>query len=312
MEILAKKQWHRILACLASAVWIAVILCGVPGTTTTAWAAGTGKLKIKVAQDNARAQEILKYVNKYRKQHHLSALKLDTELTEAAVTRGAELNIMVPYTSPHRRPDGRYAHTVNKRINYEDCLETTDGWISAKEIVDEWMDSPSHKKGILLPGARSIGIGAVYRQDSLFNGELYPDYSYQHSYTLEISRTAVKKTLKSSSIKKYTKSISTKKSDLKKKYFSCTTPNVTLYTGNPTWDHSIKLWVNYSGPHSWTDAHIDNSSFTWKSSNPSVASVNKQGLIKAVKPGTAAITFRLKSYSKVKLTVKVSVQKAGE
>ena len=121
-----KNKWLKRFACVALSAALVVELAGFTGVSTAyakAKTPATGKISLTVTQDYKQAQAILKYVNKYRKKKHLKALKLDKDLTKAAITRGAELNIYTPQTSPHRRPNGKLTKTLNKRICYKDCLE---------------------------------------------------------------------------------------------------------------------------------------------------------------------------------------------
>ena len=94
-----KNKWFKRLACAAlSAALVVELTCFAGPTTSYAKAPSTGKISLTVTQDYKQAQAILKYVNKYRKKKHLKALKLDKDLTKAAITRGAELNIYTPQT----------------------------------------------------------------------------------------------------------------------------------------------------------------------------------------------------------------------
>ena len=182
MGKIMKNKWLKRFACVALSAALVVELAGFAGASTAyakAKTPATGKISLTVTQDYKQAQAILKYVNKYRKKKHLKALKLDKDLTKAAITRGAELNIYTPQTSPHRRPNGKLTKTLNKRICYEDCLEIGGSYYmdpsefgasgsitSAKAVVDSWIASPPHRKGLLLSKAKCAGIAATSQQQS--------------------------------------------------------------------------------------------------------------------------------------------------
>ena len=125
-------------------------------------AAKTDKLTIPVVQDYEKAQEVLTLINAERGKRGLRKLKLDKTLTKYAVTRAAELCVMVPWKSPHRRPNGKL-NSSTKNIAYECCQERGGSSFSttAESVVQDWMSSPSHRAGILLSSAKSVGIGFV-------------------------------------------------------------------------------------------------------------------------------------------------------
>lgn len=271
---------------LAVLVAVLVVFTMMP---MQAQAASTAKVYMKVTQDNAKAKQILKYVNKERTKRGLSKLKLDKSLTKAAVTRAAEVSILVPTSSPHKRPNGKVARTVNKRITYECCLEA-EGY-GPKAMVHSWMTSPSHKKGILLKSAKSIGISYVTTIDG-----------YQIA-TLEISNSKAKSILKSNAKKTVTKKVSAKKSLIKKRYFKIR--NASTMTAGKT----SKAKVIYNGPKAYGPGLVAPKSFKWTSSNTAVATVSSAGAIKARKAGTVTIKAKLKSGSKFTITKKITVKK---
>lgn len=251
-------------------------------------AASTANVYMKVTQDNAKAKQILKYVNKERTKRGLKKLKLDKSLTNAAVQRAAEVSILVPTTTPHKRPNGKIAKTVNKKISYECCLES-EGW-TPKKMVKSWMTSKSHKKGILLRSAKSIGISYVTTVDG-----------YQIA-TLEISKSKAKSIMKSSSKKAVTKKVAAKKTLLKKGYFKIRNASTMTAGAKST------AKVIYSGPKAYGPGLVAAKSFKWSSSNSGVAAVSSSGAITAKKAGTVTIKAKLKTGSKFTITKKITVK----
>lgn len=122
-------------------------------------AASTGKLSVTGYQDYNDAQKILKEVNKYRKKNGRKALKMDRGLTNSAIMRGFETTIYIPETSPHRRPNGKLSKSINKKIIYENCAQSAG--TTPKQIVKGWINSSTHRKGLLLSNAKSVGVAAV-------------------------------------------------------------------------------------------------------------------------------------------------------
>ena len=289
---------RRIWACLLVALLALAGTCLLP---TVAHASSTTTLVVQVRQDNAAATSMLKRINTQRKKNGLVKLKLDKELTSAAITRAAEVAVYMPLESPHRRPDGRLARTVNGRVSYECCAESTNCYESM--IVDSWMDSPSHRAGILLQSARSVGIACVTV------GKSYQMYENQQVWILEFSSTAAKATPPTKGRKTYTKKVRMTNANAKAGKFAVTDrimgfkKTVLLELGdtcemNPTFKSKRTAWATEISPKS----------FTWKSSNPAVARVDKNGVVKAKKRGTTVITGKLKNGlgRQVKIRIKVT------
>ena len=78
-----KHKIMKRICCGFLSVALAMELISYTGTTTTyAKTPKTGKISVTVTQDYKMAQEILKYVNQYRKKNHRKALKMDKDLTK--------------------------------------------------------------------------------------------------------------------------------------------------------------------------------------------------------------------------------------
>lgn len=302
MGKIMKNKLVKRLACIALSAALVVELTGFFGTSTAhAKAPATGKLSITVTQDYKMAQDILKEVNKFRKKKHLKPLKMDKSLINAAITRGAELHLYTPQSSPHRRPNGKLTKSLNKRICYEDCLEIGGEYMmsleeykattNAKSIVKSWINSPPHRKGLLLRDAKCAGVAATYTTT---------DYGFINSltYSIDFSKTKAKKVEKSKALKKYTKNVVMKTEYLKKKYFSFRHSYVD--TLDPYAYPSLKIYPRYNSPYMYAVPTLNPSSFTWSSSNKAIATVDKNGFVRrGTKTGKVKITAKLKTGSKV-------------
>ena len=257
---------------------------------------GTGTVYVNVTQDYANAQKMLKLVNKQRAKKHLKKLKLDKSLTDSAVQRAAEISMVIPNTSPHRRPDGRVAKTVNKKAARENCAEGSFG--SASAVVKTWMHSKPHKAAILLKSAKSCGIAYVTNPAD-------PEAGY---YVLIVSNKKAKKVEKSKRRVSSTKAVVALSKYLNKKYFfpEDAGNRSTLNIGQIT---SVKTY--YSGPQTldFTAPEINPGSFIWTSSDNSVATVNASGTVTAVGPGTVTINAKLKSGPSITLSTTYTVNK---
>lgn len=294
-----KKTVKNVLALL---LVLSVLDAGMMAATpvTAEAKSSTGTVYVTAEQEYSNARGVLNEINKRRQKRGLSKLKLDKGLTASAMRRAAELAIYVPTSSPHRRPNGKPGSAINSKSIYEICLEGGSG--EPDSVVDAWMNSASHKKGILLRNAKSAGVGCVYV------GSVYyacVEFSSSPASSIEKRKSYKNKTYKIEVLKKY----------LKKKYFNI------KFLGNINESSSIsiggemKKYVYYRG--SGVNAELgyiplNGKSFTWKSSDRGVATVSKTGVIKGKTSGTVTITAVLKGMSGVKCTMKIKVNDDSE
>lgn len=303
-----KHNIMKHICCTLFSAILAIELISFAGPTTTyAKTSKTGKISVTVTQDYKMAQDILKYVNKYRKKNHRNALKMDKSLTNAAITRGAETHIYTPQSSPHRRPNGKLTKSLNKHICYENCEQiggdyylTPDNYVTAKKVVDNWISSAPHRKGLLLPNAKSVGVSATYTTTDA-------GYINSATFAIEFSNSKAKKVEKSKKLKKYTKNVETKTAYLKKNYFSLKA--AYGYTTLNEHINTVKLYPQYDSPYMYANPTINPSTFSWSSSNPSIATVDKNGIVKrGNKTGKVTITAKLKTGSKILVSKTFTVE----
>ena len=251
----------------------------------TVSAAKLDKLTIPVVQDYEKAQEVLNLINAERGKRGLRKLKLDKTLTKYAVTRAAELCVMVPWKSPHRRPNGKL-NSSTKNVVYECCEERTRGAYdtTANSVVQNWMSSPSHRAGILLSSAKSVGVGFV-SVNMGYSGDYTLEFSNKPARSMEKSRDRKPMNIQVSSLRKY----------LPQSAFSM----------QPYEDaDSIQLDCFVKTAASTGAAYcIDPANFTWESSNPSVATVGRDGSITVISPGNVTFAATYKSNPKIRMTV---------
>lgn len=289
------RKLSRRVASIALAAAMLLTTAGISQKKVEA--ASTGKLSVTGYQNYNDAQKILNEVNKYRKKHGRKALKMDKGLTNSAITRGFETTIYIPETSPHRRPNGKLSKTINKKIIYENCAQSSG--ISPKEIVNGWIKSPTHRKGLLLSNAKSVGVAAVTVKTKEDNEA--------DTWVLDFSSSKAKKVEKSKGEKKFTKNIVTKNQYLKNSYLKLDSRYSTIWE-----TEKMQMKPTYQGKkmkeYGVYPTVINASSFTsWKSSNPAVASVDSNGKITGNKAGTATISAKLKTGTKITISKKIKV-----
>ena len=286
----------RRLMCVAVSIAVAgcfaLFINAVPAHAATSY----GEVKIVVNQSYGEAQQVLKLINKERKKAGLGKLKMDKALTKSSIQRAAEVGVYVPWTSPHRRPNGKLATTANRRFVYECCAEGQG--LDSEDIVERWMDSPSHRAGILLKSAKSVGIACV-----TFYGV---GISSDRIWVLNFSNTKAKSVQKSKKWVTYTKKVKAKSAYLKKKFFSMYCAEMQIAGSQ----HSA--FISLSSKYNVTTTRVAVGSFKWKSSNPSIATVSKKGVVTAIAPGKVTITAQMKKNPKIKIKKTIEVFDDGQ
>lgn len=97
-------------------------------------------------------------INAIRVENGLNELIWDNNLETVANVRSKEISIVFSHT----RPNGKAWYTVNSTIQGGENLAY--GFSTATDVVDGWMDSPSHRDNILYDEFRTIAI-SVYKVD---------------------------------------------------------------------------------------------------------------------------------------------------
>ena len=112
------------------------------------------------------ALEANNLVNEERVEAGLDPLTWDSNLETVASVRATEI-------SSHTRPNGRQWYTVNSKIQGGENLAF--GYDNAEEVVEAWMNSPTHRDNILYDEFEKVAI-SIYED----NGVLY--YAQEYGY----------------------------------------------------------------------------------------------------------------------------------
>lgn len=100
------------------------------------------------------AYDVFDEVNDVRAENGLEPLTWDDELTACAGVRAKELRKKFSHT----RPDGRGWYTVNPDIMFGENLLYTPYDLTAEQLVQLWMDSPTHRELILKGSYETAGV----------------------------------------------------------------------------------------------------------------------------------------------------------
>ena len=119
-----------------------------PTTRTTAAVSDAG---LQAAFEN----EVVRLVNGERAKQGLSALSVSTELRDTARLRSQE----IVRSFSHTRPDGSSCFTAFPDWNGTKAENIAAGYATPEKVMEGWMNSEGHRKNILTPGLRYIGVG---------------------------------------------------------------------------------------------------------------------------------------------------------
>lgn len=105
-------------------------------------------------------KEVLKYVNKERKKKKLKTLKWDKKIYKGTKVRAKEIVKQFSHTRPNGGSGARYLlKFVKKGRSSGECLGK--GFNEPQKLVTAFMNSPSHRRIIMMKKARTSAISAV-------------------------------------------------------------------------------------------------------------------------------------------------------
>jgi uncharacterized protein YkwD len=140
---------------------------------------------------NSSESALLSYVNKARTDAGIAALKLAPGTTDVA--RRWSLHMAETKKLEHNPDFGGDVGRAGSP-NWKKSSENV-GYASAcnpKQLFDAYMDSPGHRKNIMNPAAKYIGIGSVDRTDPKWScGVVWNTMNFVDSYTSEYGATRV-------------------------------------------------------------------------------------------------------------------------
>ncbi|MCR4922962.1 MAG: CAP domain-containing protein [Lachnospiraceae bacterium] len=102
-------------------------------------------------------------VNEQREAAGLGTLSWDSDLETTSVVRAREISEKFSHT----RPNGSQWYTINSKIMGGENLAY--GYNNADEVLEGWMDSPTHRENILYATFTKVAI-SIYEAD---DGTLY-------------------------------------------------------------------------------------------------------------------------------------------
>lgn len=223
-------------------------------------------------------QEMIDDINAARAEQGASSLELDSDLTDAAMQRAAEL----AYYYSHTRPDGTICATVNSRVYAENIA--AGGLYTADDTFEGWMNSDGHRKNMMNSTYTKIGIGHFQHNGHHFWVQLFglDSANYSETRTGSVNGTATVTILEGSY------PVEMNRGEL------TTGQTVSLTIGDT---YSLTLGAVNAGWPEYVYCYFDDDSFNWSSSDTSVATVSADGVVTAKGIGQATIKASAKTGS---------------
>jgi uncharacterized protein YkwD len=142
-------------------------------------AAASSGARQSSASLNSQMQRVVELVNQRRAENGIGPVRVDPVLM-ACAQQYSEIQAAMGRLS-HTGPDGSTPGQRLRRCGYQwrhfgENLAA--GFVDADELVAAWMASPGHRKNILNPRVREIGLGYTQRAND-------PNYYYDY-YVMEL------------------------------------------------------------------------------------------------------------------------------
>lgn len=314
-----KKLITALLVLTLSIIQIPVTVQAASTRPADVSKAGSGNIFVGVSGsfEHVSKSKILKRINEIRKEactkgyinpstgkklkaSDYVAIKWSSNLEWIALLRAAECTV----NESHTRPNGKSCFSIryknekswgeNLAWNYSGLMSGIEQWYSEK---DDWVKQNSnavtgHYTSLIDPAYKYIGLGSFIRDTGGWYG-----VSAEFGYSTDGSQ-------KQSSVKgKKVQTIEVAKNKVKKITLNASSSIKRKKTKGLTVSCEV-MYPGIMGGKNTTKANILKG-ITWKSSKPSVISVNSNGKITAKKAGKAVITAKIKGLKTVKKTITV-------
>jgi len=137
------------------------------------------------SSNTAFEKEMMSLINAFRKKNNLNELEWNESLAKAARYHAKDMCVDNYFEhESYDRIGGRLKKTyktfdrVRKFLDkglFANSENIGSGFDTAKEMFDTWLSSPGHRKNIMLPNSKFIGVGYFYKAGD----------EYEHYWVME-------------------------------------------------------------------------------------------------------------------------------
>jgi uncharacterized protein YkwD len=108
-------------------------------------------------------RSVLKLLNDIRRDHHLAPLRFSAALRAAAREHSADM--LARQYFEHDAPDESFDHRIRRHLRStlvgENIAWGTGRYATPQGLVSLWMHSSTHRRIILMPSLRRVGLGVA-------------------------------------------------------------------------------------------------------------------------------------------------------
>lgn len=222
----------------------------------------------------SEAEKFLELVNAERAKKGVEPMKLDNEMMRCAIDRAAQASIVYNHILPNdKQVRSKYPNIMTENIS----LKTK---YSAETFFNSWMNSSAHKDALLTGNQDLLGFAVFKPEGSNWYGGAATFFYSNKTYSY---------TPFTGSYSDYSKDF---EMEIANRYLDFKTDSpLSCEVGSfNTLIPKLKNYV-YCPPYDIGTFNISSSDGVWESSDPSVATVDSNGNVKALKPGTASLKF---------------------
>ncbi len=249
-------------------------------------------IKINVTEDYNTAAKMAVLLNNVRAKAGRKKIKYNSTLSNYAMQRAAELSVY--YGSTHKRPNGTSA-IAPKNVFSENIAY---GQFTAQEAINDWYHSTGHRRNMLHKANKSFGIGCVKVEGVYFWVQIFSKKAYDASAKKGVIKTSRNISITKSKLFLFTSASVDGAPYDDYAFFDGSTGSYNLDYADFPDGHQVVVRAVHTDDDS--DGSIGfpvvaRGCFTYSSSNPSVMSVNANGIATIKKSGSAKITAKLKN-----------------
>ncbi|MGN1415053.1 MAG: CAP domain-containing protein [Anaerovoracaceae bacterium] len=263
-----KKMRKKRILCLLLTL---CLMASIPAAAFGAVPNTTVSVTIDGIRLDAYASEVLEKVNAVRAERGLLPLTLDSDLQEIALQRAAEIAVYFD----HVRPNGMSCLSVSEKMAGENIAI---GYPDPDAVMTGWMNSEGHRANILNASYSSVGIACVYREGAFHWVQIFGRFTGNGKYAADNLGN-------SQTVDVLTGLISLKYSGETVICLNCGQASDTLQASCS----SINVQWSYG------QFPLDPALLTYRSSDPTVISIDETGHMTPKKVGSAVLTISLKA-----------------
>jgi uncharacterized protein YkwD len=107
---------------------------------------------------SASAENYASQISRYRRAHGQSAVKADAHLAAIAMRQARAMSAAGKIS---HFVAGSFVSRIGKLRNGKAAENLAAGFLTFRETMKQWENSPGHRENLLMPGSRKVGVASV-------------------------------------------------------------------------------------------------------------------------------------------------------